>query len=140
LLQSLLDRSSKEFGANHAETLKYAVNLAWCERHLQKLSSAEANFRRAVEGFESTLGRLHPYTLASYDGLAQLLAADKRWQEAAANDKVVIERRDEAGEAEDADTARILGRMVRKKEGGKLGTQNRSEIGCTLINWKHFVF
>ncbi len=111
LLQSLLDRSSKEFGATHAETLKYAVNLAWCERHLKKLSSAETHFRRAVEGFESTLGRLHPYTLASYDGLAQLLAADKRWQEAAANDKVVIERRAEAGEAEDADTARILGRM-----------------------------
>ena len=111
LLQSLLDRSSKEFGPTHAETLKYAVNLAWCERHLKKLSSAEAHFRRAVEGFESTLGRLHPYTLASYDGLAQLLAADQRWKEAAANDKVVLERSAEAGEAEEADTARILGRM-----------------------------
>ncbi|MCC6319977.1 MAG: serine/threonine protein kinase [Phycisphaerales bacterium] len=111
LLASLYERSSKDFGENHAETLKYAANLAWGERHLGRMADAERHFRLAVEGFEATLGPNHPNTIGTLDGLAQLLAADKRWREAAACDKQVLDRSAAAGLPEDTDTARILSRM-----------------------------
>ncbi len=112
IYDALYEDARETLGPRHPDTLKYAQNLAWCAFYLGDAERAERLFVLAAETLEQTQGLAHGDTRLAWDGRAQFLQAQERFDEAADALGRILEGRRLAGTPQDLDHALLLHRYA----------------------------
>ncbi len=81
------------FGDDHLQTLRSVHNMAVLSRFQKKYVEAEANYRKAYEGFCRLLGPDRPDTLIVASNLGIVLRDQQKYEEAEQIFRLVMDRR-----------------------------------------------